>query len=615
MIGPLGRQIAFWTGVVLLNWSALFWLFGGSLDLEEPRDLGDLIVAATFMTGAGVLTLLVGRRKRAIAGGVSPPRLVVRRLSKLRSLTKGPLILALAIFSTACVGEGSTPTPGQDSSTTVAPAGIEGSTSSSTSTTELVTTTSPITAAEELEAAILAAEETDCFFENATRDILAQVDDDMGAQDMGLYGDSEGVSYVLSGLVGIRFAGPSWWPFTTASSDLAKIHAQLFFNHQRTVASLDVFLDRPVEVWIDGTGDPLVNPPENVIAVWDGFEIAYSDGDTISFPAVGPLRDPDAQLAVSQEARLLVWERIDAWVTELLGVIDTQPDPLWHAVRGLEDGGLSTSMVPLLCVALATEWSISDNESSATLLEELRNDPSIFFSELAVQELLLATEYLQIIEEHLSQPDVDWFRAADVDESQAVDGVTSSSEYVVLWHQAALHVLNRYRILVRDARPLVARKTPGLGSEEDLVASWNTVVSNGPANADLEVLHLEDTDLVVAGDQGVEYGLTELLSFRFVVDPADGQTLFIVLSSSSPPETGAEMAQLLFSVIYLIETTNPDLPQSEVGAVLESLGFPPEEGQPESTETVSGDIRYVLRFDPETLIVIAVHKDAVIETE
>lgn len=381
---------------------------------------------------------------------------VMRRRNRSGSLTWCSLILALAIFSTACVGEGSTPAPGQDSSTTASPEGIAAvtSTSSFTSTTEPVTTTSPITAAEELEAALLAAEETDCFFENATRDILAQIDDDMGADDMGLYGDSDGVSYVFYGWLGSRSAGPSWWPFTTASSDLAKIHAQLFANHQRVVASLGVFLDSPVEVWIDGTGDPLINPPENVIATWDGFEIAYSDGETITFPAVGPLRDPDAQLAMSQAARLLVWERIDSWVTELNGVIDIEADPPWDAVLGLEAGDPSTSMVPLLCVALATEWRISDEESSATLLAELQNDPSIFFRELAVQELFLLTEYLQVTEEHLSQPGVDWFRGEGVDESQAADGVTSSSEYVFLWHSAALDVLNRYRIWVRDARPL-----------------------------------------------------------------------------------------------------------------------------------------------------------------
>lgn len=364
---------------------------------------------------------------------------------------KGVSILAvLALLIGACTNTGQTAI-----TTTSTSAPSSTSTSSSTSTTEPVTTTSSAgTAGDELEAALLAAEETQCFFENATREISAQVGDDMGVDGLGLYGDSDGVSYVLTGLLGSRFAGPSWWPFTTASPDLAKVHAQLFANHQRVVASLGVFLDSPVEVLIDGTGDPLINPPESIIATWDGFEIVYSDGETISFPAVGPLRDPEPRLVVSQEARLLVWERIDAWVTELLGAIDIEADPPWHAVLGLEAADLSSSMVPLLCVALATEWRISNEESSATLLAELRNDPSIFFRELAVQELLLATEYLQTIEEHLNQPDVDWFRAENVDESQAADDITSSSEYVFLWYQAALDVLNRYRIWVRDARSL-----------------------------------------------------------------------------------------------------------------------------------------------------------------
>jgi len=204
-----------------------------------------------------------------------------------------------------------------------------------------------VTPSEELEAALLAAEGTQCLSENATRDISAQIGDDIGAEYMGLCGDSDGVSYVFYGWLGSRSAGPSWWPFTTAAPDLAKVHAQLFANHQRVVASLGVFLDSPVEVRIDGTGDPLINPPENVIAVWDGFEIAYSDDEKTPFPAVGPLRDPDAQLTVSQEARLLVWERADTWVTELLAVIDSQADPPWHSVLGLEGGDLSTSMVPL----------------------------------------------------------------------------------------------------------------------------------------------------------------------------------------------------------------------------------------------------------------------------
>jgi hypothetical protein len=61
MIGPVRRRVAFWTGVVLLSWSALLWLTIVGIARDDPEDLSDLIIAASVMTGAGLWTLLVGR--------------------------------------------------------------------------------------------------------------------------------------------------------------------------------------------------------------------------------------------------------------------------------------------------------------------------------------------------------------------------------------------------------------------------------------------------------------------------------------------------------------------------------------------------------------------------
>lgn len=71
MIGPLRRRIAFWTGVVLLSWSALLWLIVAAIALEEPKDHTDLIIGASVMTGAGIWSLLVGRRRLLAEKGAS----------------------------------------------------------------------------------------------------------------------------------------------------------------------------------------------------------------------------------------------------------------------------------------------------------------------------------------------------------------------------------------------------------------------------------------------------------------------------------------------------------------------------------------------------------------
>lgn len=356
----------------------------------------------------------------------------------------------LVVVSTAC-GNGNAGLSDEPITTTTDTATSQTTASRPTTTTTTRPPTTTTTPQEELAASMARAGSSSCSSENVTRSIVeAFGDQDVAFDQLGIYGTPRGEGgpdlIVLYALIASRL-DVSWWSFTTAEGEIGELHSLLFFNHQRGIQSLGVFIQAPEPVVVAATDDLEAVPPVEIAAVWDAFKVEFSGGDTFSFPANELLRNPDQELALGQEARILAWEQIDEWVSELSETIDVVD---WRALQVLEGGWLSTAMVPVLCATLATEWQISDELASSPSA-----DQSAFFREIAIQELLLATEYLEAIEAYMSRPEIDWWRAPDVDESQnANDGVTSSSEYVVLWKEAALDALNRYRIWVQDAQPL-----------------------------------------------------------------------------------------------------------------------------------------------------------------
>jgi hypothetical protein len=332
-----------------------------------------------------------------------------------------PLAIALALVLGACGGTG-----GQETTTSLATTSATTPTTSTSTQTTTTTTTATMTTSEggaalaELDEVVAAASNSDCAAQNRTRELISAVEGDP------LF-EQTGVIYTLS-------TGDET-PFSVAEHPLNRIHFLLYLNLRRALFALHAFIEVPPER-VDFYGHYGLVPftEDDIIGSWSGERLEFVGDDPTDLTAFAFLRTPPIELRLSEEALDLAWMQAEDWL-EL--VDESLPPASVESALPLEDLVVDLDrQIALLCAILATEYRVTEAALMAADADQawLLDNVDIFFDELAVQNLLLMTEVIQVIDDRMSDPSIDWFRADGVDRSEAIDGTTSTTEYVAWWH-------------------------------------------------------------------------------------------------------------------------------------------------------------------------------------
>jgi hypothetical protein len=353
-------------------------------------------------------------------------------------------VVVLAVAVGAC---GNQPTA---STTTSAPAP---STTLAESTTATTTTTTGALAPEELaeaelEQAMTLVRSTECASFNATRNLIETVDGDIAVDDMVVHIPLSGEEIdrmIATGRLFDSTTGAE--PFTTADDDwLSIVHGLLWFNHRRNFQLFAAYQTVGIELTF-GRRDGSTDDADVDRLSWNGELVTVPGGSELEFNVFSLFAEPPLESAVGEEAATIARERVIEWITAIEPVVANP-----FAVTELEPvAGDLPEVKNLLCVLVATEWSRADDaiqghdDDRNWLLE---HGDEVFTQEVAIHELLLAAEYLEIMFDHLARTDVDWYRADSVDLSQSPDGITSSTEYVELWRQGIADALGRYHVMI-----------------------------------------------------------------------------------------------------------------------------------------------------------------------
>lgn len=280
----------------------------------------------------------------------------------------------------------------------------------------------------------------------ATGVILSDLEGDLGVDQMASLGFFNGRVVVTGLLLSAQF------PMVTTRDDaLATLQAKLYMNGVRGSITFGIFRGAPFAMGV-ARGDTfspgsVAEWQDLVFAIWEGEDleiVGESRTEFLPFDWRSLVRPPLPQLAVGRDTRAEGWGLVDGWVTDLEGATETWRFGDWTAAANLE------SLVPrlvdieaLLCVLLGTEFDIVEN------LRAPSGDD--FFRELAIQEAFLILEYVHVLADHMSQPDIDWLRGPGVEASQdPFDETTDTSEFIVFWLDGLTQSLSIYRQLTSD---------------------------------------------------------------------------------------------------------------------------------------------------------------------
>jgi hypothetical protein len=143
---------------------------------------------------------------------------------------------------------------------------------------------------------------------------------------------------------------------------------------------------------------------------WDGSELQPPDGSTFEYRYHWYLALPDEGLAVgsgrSDELRMLADEWIDA-ATDIASRLRRGDAQAAADLQGLVE--TIDDARALGCVALGTAWVEAD-----AVLASGSWEFAPFANEVAAQNFLNSTEYVEILADFLDQPDVDWLLGDDI---------------------------------------------------------------------------------------------------------------------------------------------------------------------------------------------------------
>ena len=391
------------------------------------------------------------------------------------------LVVAAAVLASACGGGDGSDVPVETGpthaitteppTTTTAEASppvpsTVATSSSTTSTATVPPSTIPETdRTERLAGAVAAAFESECMAgTGATMRIVGEAGQDLQADRIGgvittAAGDSELVTVSTS----LMFQGV---PYTFSDDDaVALAHAKLLMNHMRSYVDLGALIHRPGETWLaratlaeDGTTDASSDPwaDDLAYAVWPSNE-EYGYGEQLFVRANGEfaptpfhydslIRHRDPGLVVGPSDLDRAWEEVDATMAPVKDIADA-----WdlQAVPGLEPLLADIDeLEALLCVIVATEWQQAQDVIEDQGEDWVAENSQVLYDYVAAQEALLALEYVRVVAAHMQEPEVDWLRAPDVDESSnQFDGVTSTFEYVSVWIDGARKTLESCDLL------------------------------------------------------------------------------------------------------------------------------------------------------------------------
>jgi len=317
------------------------------------------------------------------------------------------------VIVAACGG-----TTGETTPTTTLPP-----TTTTTSTTTLppTTTTTIDAASAELEFALEAVSTSGCVHENRTRELISAVDQD-------LMFEQTGINYQVAEDIEI--------PFSTAGPPLDRIHFLLYLNLQRVFYGLHGFAEVPPDPIYFYGHNGLVAPftEDDVIGSWDPPTFAFVDSEPVDLSLYSFLRIPPVEIRLGDDGLAMAWDQAAEWLDR---VDRSLPPSSVQSALALESMLEDLDRhIALFCAIVASEYHRTEDLLATAPADSrwLLDNIDIFFDELAAQDLLLMTELIQIMADHLSDPAVDWLRADDVDVSEALDGVTSTAEYIAWWH-------------------------------------------------------------------------------------------------------------------------------------------------------------------------------------
>lgn len=226
---------------------------------------------------------------------------------------------------------------------------------------------------------------------------------------------------------------------TTAEPRVAELHAELHFNHYRSIAAF----------WYL-TGSPLAFIAEDA----EGAEVSWDFDLLTRFDGTTEQTDYWYYHRILSDVETLLegaeytegWAYAATWAGEMDRVLADLPSTHPQAVADLKVLSEDFEGVEgLFCALLATGWvqaaQTFDTEGNAYVAA----NPDVLFDEIASQQLLLVLEYVELITGRLSSPAVDWFEGPDVNfERTTFDSITSDAEYINILSDAARDALALY---------------------------------------------------------------------------------------------------------------------------------------------------------------------------
>jgi hypothetical protein len=233
------------------------------------------------------------------------------------------------------------------------------------------------------------------------------------------------------------------------------------FSQMRTIAVLAELAAEPGNpIVFDSAESAAANDEEGRFASWAWrigaisfahLENPYEFEQTALLHWLSTLRFPEYQLG--DAAMAAAWVRIDAWVLDLGEAVDIYRDTdLVTFAAQLETLTVDLEeKTALLCTLLATVGQRA---------EEDPGDRGSVLARLALEELLLATEYLGVVRSLLGSPEVQWLTGDATNLTVADDGVTSHAEALRAWQHAIdfslyLHALYRDQAVVSVPPPAI----------------------------------------------------------------------------------------------------------------------------------------------------------------
>jgi hypothetical protein len=310
----------------------------------------------------------------------------------------------------------------------------------------VVTVGTDAATSDRLASAMSAASESVCYQENSVSAIVAAHPLDSlqvsQIQQSSQEGDLD-FNMVTPGMAG---GGIGNQVTSSATDDIAAIHAEMLFNHRAPVFALTDWLDWvPPEMEEDGEAYmSLVAPADGdsdeaeLVASWNGQTITKADGSTEERSYHTYMAVPDETLGLDAETEDEARSLVATWRTDTLeaGAGLLQRD--LQSATNLEY--LYEHRDPIrqqACALLGTAWVNSD-----TVLTGGIEDPStVLLDEVAAQHLMLSLDYLDLLGGYLNEPEIDWLRAEGIDLDTGFFAEDNPGTIINFWTNMLLEAL------------------------------------------------------------------------------------------------------------------------------------------------------------------------------